>query len=117
MLWRVPLFLALLAGGLWFAFLGLVHLAFVFVTNELLTFIFAPALLPFAALPAICFLLCVRAIAWIWRNDAYTPGQKQLAAGGGPILAYVLAQTLDLIQVNLIRMMGIALPRLPLDPF
>src|SRR5205809_6742967 len=68
LIWRAPLFLVLVVLGLWFAFLGLVHLAFIFDKHPLATFIFAPALLPFAALPALCFLYCLRGLAWVWRN-------------------------------------------------
>ena len=117
MLWRVPLFLLVVVLVVLFGFLGLVRLSFLFVAHPVATFVFAPALLPFAALPAICFLVCLRVVVWAWRNDDLTPGQKQLATGGAPLAAYLLAQVINIVQVNLIRMMGIGLPRLPLDPF
>lgn len=117
LLWRVPLFLLLIALLAWFAFLGLVHLAFIFDRHPFATFLFAPALLPFAALPALCFLYCLRGMVWVWRHPDVTPGQRNLAAGGGPIVAFLLAEFLNLLQVNLIHWIGIALPRLPFDPF
>jgi len=54
LIWRVPLFFVLGILATWFAFRGLVHLAFIFDSHPIGTFIFAPALLPFAALPALC---------------------------------------------------------------
>jgi hypothetical protein len=117
LVWRVPLFLLLGALGMWFVFLGLVHVAFIFDRHPFATFIFAPALLPFAALPALCFLFCLRGVAWAWRNPDFSPGQKNLAAGGGPLVAFLLAELLDAIQVNMIHFIGIHLPRLPLDPY
>src|SRR5689334_9859788 len=116
LVWRVPLFLVLIVLCAWFGFRGLVHLAFIFDANPLLTFVFAPALLPFAALPALCFIFCLRGMAWVWRNPDLSPGKKNLASGGAPLVALFLAQVLDLVQINLIRLMGIHLPRLPFDP-
>jgi hypothetical protein len=117
LLWRVPLFLALVLLGIWFAFRGLVHLAFIFDRHPVATFVFAPALLPFAALPALCFLYCLRALAWVWRNPNLSPGQKNLAVGGAPLVALFLAEMLDVLQINLIHLIGIPLPRLPFDPY
>lgn len=115
-LWRLPL-LAILAMLLaWFAFRGLVHLSFLFVAHPAGTFLFAPALLPFAFLPAICFLLGIRLIPRVWRPGAYSSGQRVAFTGLGPLVAFVAAQTLDLVQINLVRLMGIRLPRLPFDP-
>jgi len=117
LIWRAPLFLLLVVVGVWFAFLGLVHLAFIFDRHPVATFIFAPALLPFAALPALCFLYCLRGLAWVWRNPNLSPGQKNLAAGGAPLAALLLAEVLDVLQINLIHLIGVHLPRLPFDPF
>ncbi len=117
LLWRVPLFLVLVVMGLWFAFRGLVHLAFIFDAHPIGTFIFAPALLPFAALPALSFLFSIRTLAWSWNSDDLSPGQRSLVTGGAPVAALLVAEVVDLIQINLIRLMGVHLPRLPLDPY
>ena len=117
LLWRVPLFLVLVVLGLWFAFRGLVHLAFIFDAHPVGTFIFAPALLPFAALPALCFLFSIRTLAWSWNSDDLSPGQRNLVTGGAPLAALLAAEVIDLVQINLIKFMGVSLPRLPLDPY
>ncbi len=117
LLWRVPLFFVLVVMGVWFAFRGLVHLAFIFDAHPIGTFIFAPALLPFAALPALSFLFSIRTLAWSWNSDDLSPGQRSLVTGGAPLAALLVAEIVDLIQINLIRLMGVHLPRLPLDPY
>ena len=117
LLWRLPLLLVLAALSLWFAFRGLVHLAFLFDAHPIGTFIFAPALLPFAALPALCFLGVIRVLPRIWRDRTLSSGRKSLAIAGGPLAALLAAQVIDLVQTNMIKLMGIRLPRLPLDPY
>jgi hypothetical protein len=117
MAWRIPLLLLLSLLAAWYAFRGLVHLAFLFTAHPVATFLFAPALLPFAALPAGCLLGCARLIPAIWSNTATGGGRRVALTAGAPPVALVLAQFIDLVQMNLIRMMGIALPRLPLDPY
>ena len=117
LIWRVPLFLVLVVLGLWFAFRGLVHLAFLFDAHPVGTFVFAPALLPFAALPAFCFLFSIRTLARTWNSDDLSSGQRNLVTGGAPLAALLVAEMVDLIQINLIRMIGVHLPRLPLDPY
>ena len=117
LLWRVPLFLVLVVAGLWFAFRGLVHLAFIFDAHPVGTFIFAPALLPFAALPALSFLFSIRTLAWSWNSHDLSPGQRSLVTGGAPVAALLVAEVIDLIQINMIKFMGVHLPRLPLDPY
>jgi hypothetical protein len=117
LLWRLPLFLLLTALAAWFAFRGLVHLAFLFEAHPIGTFIFAPALLPFAALPAVCFVLVMRFLPRIWLDRALSVGRKVLAVAGGPLAALFVAQLIDLVHINMIKLMGIQLPRLPLDPY
>jgi hypothetical protein len=117
LLWRVPLLLVMVALTAWFAFRGLVHLAFLFVEHPIGTFLFAPALLPFAALPAICFLVVIRVLPRVWLDPSIGAGRKALAVAGGPLAALLVAQFLDLVQINALKLMGIALPRLPLDPY
>jgi hypothetical protein len=117
LIWRLPLLLLLVALGLWFGFRGLVHLAFLFDAHPVGTFLFAPALLPFAASPALCFLLYARLLPAYWRTRGASSGRRLLAAAGGPVAACFSAQMLDLVQINLIRLMGIPLPRLPFDPY
>jgi hypothetical protein len=117
LIWRFPLLVALALLSLLYAFRGLVHLAFLFEAHPIGTFLFAPALLPFAAFPAICFLLVIRVLPGVWRDRSLSPGRKSLAVAGGPLAAHLAAWVLDLVQINMIKLMGIALPRLPLDPY
>jgi hypothetical protein len=44
-------------------------------------------------------------------------GRKVLTIVGGLLAALLAAQLIDLVQTNLIKLMGISLPRLPLDPY
>lgn len=117
LLWRLPLLFALSLLCAWFAFRGLVHLAFLFDARPILTFLFAPVLLPFAALPAFCFWFYIRALPGFWRQRALPDFRRALALAGGSVGALLLALIADLVQINLIRLMGVRLPRLPLDPY
>jgi hypothetical protein len=116
LLWRLPVLLLCVLLIAWFGFSGLAHLPFLFVENQLLTFIFAPALLPFAAAPALCFVAVLRLLPALWRRGTLTAGQRLLVAGGAPLLALMVAQFLDLLQINLLKMVGIAPPCLPFAP-
>ena len=113
--WRLPVLPVVTAVGVWYAFLGLVHLAFLFNAHQLATFIFAPAILPFVFAPALCFYAYLRFLPAAWRSDSITPGTRIAIAGLGPLVALVVAQLLLFIQVSALRAMGIALPRLPFD--
>ena len=117
LLWRVPLLVLLCAGTVMYGFRGLVHLAFCFDHYPFGTFLLAPALLPFAALPALCFYVCIRWLPHLWRQYATGGGRRALLAAGTPIGALLLAQLVDLVQVNLLLLTGVHLPRLPLDPY
>jgi hypothetical protein len=116
LLWRVPLLLVLSALTVWFALRALVHLAFLFDRHPVSTFLLAPLLMPFAAIPALCFLLLIRTVPRLWRRGNLSPGQRGLLVAGGPLVALVLAVMVDLLHINLLRLAGIPLPRLPLDP-
>jgi hypothetical protein len=104
-----------LAG--WYGFRGLVHMAFLFVEQPLLSFVFAFALLPFAAVPALCFLGVVRYAPRYWRAGGASAGRLALMTAGAVVVALIVAVMVDLLHINLLRLMGIALPRLPLDPY
>jgi hypothetical protein len=114
-LWRLPLLIVLFILMVVFAFHGLVHLAFLFTAHPIGTFLFAPALLPFAFLPAGCFLFGIRFMPRVWRRGAYSPGQRVAFTGLGPLVAFVVALVINQVQFNLVRLMGIPLPRLPFD--
>jgi hypothetical protein len=114
-LWRVPLLVVLVILLVVFAFHGLVHLAFLFTAHPIGTFLFAPALLPFAFLPAGCFLFGIRWMPRVWRRGAYSSGQRIAITGLGPLVAFVVALVINQVQFNLVRLMGIPLPRLPFD--
>lgn len=113
--WRWPLVLVLAIAGAWYIFRGLVHLAFLFDANPVGTFLFAPALMPFAGLPAFCMWAYFAIVPAIWPSRSTTT--RVALAAGGPLLTWTVAQFLDLLQINLIRLLGIPLPRLPLDPY
>src|SRR5262245_27305128 len=67
-LWRGPLLLVLAILGAWFAFRGLVHVAFLFDRHPVATFLLAFLVLPLAALPALCFLAVVTYVPRLWRS-------------------------------------------------
>jgi hypothetical protein len=117
-IWRVPLLLALAALFALYVFRGLVHLAFLFDANQLVTFIFAPILLPLAALPAGCFYFAARRLPSIWRNPAVAGvGRRALEALLALPLSLLAALFIDLVEVVAVLRLGIRLPRLPLDLF
>ncbi|HEX2036447.1 MAG TPA: hypothetical protein VHS99_19865 [Chloroflexota bacterium] len=113
--WRLPVLLLLVALGAWFAFRALVHMAFLFDSQPFVTFLLAPLLMPFAALPAACFYVLIRFLPRLWRR--LSPGQRVLIVVGAPCVALVAAVMVDLLHINLLRMAGIRLPRLPFDPY
>jgi hypothetical protein len=118
LLWRIPLFLLLAAFFALYIFRGLVHMAFLFDANQLITFIFAPILLPLAALPAGCFYFVARRLPRIWRNPAFASvGRRTLEAVASLPVALLAAVFIDLIEVIAVLRLGIRLPRLPLDLF
>jgi hypothetical protein len=117
LLWRGPVLLLLLVLTAWFTFRALVHMAFLFDKHPFGTFLFAPVLLPFGALPPACFVAVISYVPRLWRSGTLSAGQCALLFIAGPVVALVLAVMLDLVHINLLRMAGIPLPRLPLDPY
>jgi hypothetical protein len=115
--WRAPILLLLSGLGLWYAFRGLVHLAFFAVLHLQLSFLLAPLLLPFAAIPAACFYFLIQRLPRVWRSDSQSLRRLILTTLGWLVAGFLLAQVVDLVQIDLMRLMGIALPRLPLDPY
>jgi hypothetical protein len=100
----------------WFALRGLVHMAFLFERHPVGTFLLAPLLMPFGAVPALCFFLLIGRVPRMWRAGTLSPGQRALLLVGGPLLALAVAVMVDLLHINLLRLAGIPLPRLPFDP-
>jgi hypothetical protein len=115
-LWRYPVFLVVGALLAWYLFRALVHMAFLFVIHPFATFLLAFLLLPFAVLPAYAFLFYLQRVPRVWQAGP-TQGRRLLWTAGGIPAAFVTAVMLDLIHIDLLRLLSIRLPRLPLDPF
>jgi hypothetical protein len=98
-----------------FGFRGLVKLAFIFDASPLVSFLLAPALLPAAALPALCLLYVVFLLPYLWQRDDIPLIRKVFATVAALPVAFVIAVLLDLIETILLLRMGIRLPRLPLE--
>lgn len=117
LVWRLPLLLVFAILGAWFVFRGLVRMAFIFDASALLSFLFAPILLPLAALPAICFWLALRTLPRVWRDPAVNGGTKTLNTVLILPATLLVATFVDLIESVAVLRMGIRLPRLPFDLF
>jgi hypothetical protein len=117
LLWRLPLIVVAAVLAAWYAFRGLVHLAFLFDAYPVVTFLVAPVALPFGAAPALCFVAVIVGLPALWRRQRWSRERLALVTLASPFVALIAAQMLDLIQINIIRMIGIPLPRLPLDPY
>ncbi|MGH2355854.1 MAG: hypothetical protein ACRDJN_29950 [Chloroflexota bacterium] len=117
LLWRLPLLLILGVLTIWYGFRGLAHLAFLFDRYPFITFLFAFALLPFAAAPAYCFYALIQYVPRLQRAGMLPAGRLALVAVGGPVVAFILAVMIDLVQMNLLRIMDVPPPRLPFDPY
>lgn len=117
LLWRLPVLLVLAVFTAWFGFRALVHMAFLFDRHPLGTFLLAPVLMPFAAVPPLCFVALIAYIPRQWRAGALSPARLGLLALIGPVLALLAAVMVDLIHINLLRMWSVPLPRLPFDPY
>ena len=115
--WRLPLFLILAAGGALYAFRALAHLSFLVVSNLLVTFLAAPLLLPFAAVPALCFLLLIRLLPHLWRRGALSAGRRALLTAVAPLASFILAYVVDFLQIVMLQQLGTRVPRLPFDPY
>jgi hypothetical protein len=115
--WRVPMLLLLVVPAAWFGFRALVHMSFLFITHPLGTFLLAPILMPFGALPAGCFIALIVYVPRLWRSGELSGGQRALLLTAGPLAAFFLAVMIDLLHINLLRLSGVPLPRLPLDPY
>jgi hypothetical protein len=117
LLWRFPVLAILTVLMAWFGFRALVHMAFLFDRHPLGTFLLAPVLMPFAGLPPGCFLALISYVPRFSRAGTLSPARMALLLFGGPFVALLLAILLDLLHINLLRLMGVPLPRLPLDPY
>jgi hypothetical protein len=117
LLWRFPVLLVLGLCTAWFGFRALVHLSFTFLQYPIWTFLLAPLLMPFAALPPGCFLALIVYVPRLWRAGTLSRGQKALLLTAGPLVALFLAIMLDLLHINLMRLSGVPVARLPLDPY
>ena len=117
LLWRFPLLLLLGLLTAWFGFRALVHLSFTFLQYPIGTFLLAPVLMPFAALPPGCFLALIVYVPRLWRAGTLSGVQKTLLLTAGPVIALFLAIMLDLLHINLMRLSGVPVPRLPFDPY
>ena len=117
LLWRLPLLVVLGLLTVWFGFRALVHLSFTFLQYPIWTFLLAPLLMPFAALPPGCFLALIVYVPRLWRAGTLSRGQKALLLTAGPLVALFLAIMLDLLHINLMRLSGVPVVRLPFDPY
>jgi hypothetical protein len=117
LLWRLPELLVLTVLAAWFGFRALVHMAFLFDRYPLGTFLLAPVLMPFAAVPAGCFVGLIVYVPRLARAGTLTTGWYVFLVGAGPVIALLLAIMADLLHINLLRLAGVPLPRLPLDPY
>jgi hypothetical protein len=117
LLWRVPELLLLTVLAVWFGFRALVHMAFLFDRYPFGTFLLAPVLMPFAALPAGCFVALIQFVPRLWRSGSLTTGWYVFLVVCGPVIALLLAVMIDLLHINLLRLSSVPLPRLPLDPY
>jgi hypothetical protein len=117
LLWRVPELLVLTVLAAWFGFRALVHMAFLFDRFPLGTFLLAPVLMPFAAVPAGCFIALIVYVPRLARAGTLTTGWFVFLVAAGPVIALLLAIMVDLLHINLLRLAGVPLPRLPLDPY
>ncbi len=116
LLWRLPVLLVLAVLTAWFGFRALVHMAFLFDRYPFGTFLLAPVLMPFAALPPLCFVALIVYVPRLWRAGALSPAWLGFLALGGPVVALAVAMMIDLLHINLLRLSAVPLPRLPFDP-
>ncbi|HVG96458.1 MAG TPA: hypothetical protein VNK05_06150 [Chloroflexota bacterium] len=117
LLWRLPELVLLTVLATWFGFRALVHMAFLFDRYPLGTFLLAPALMPFAAVPAGCFIALIVYVPRLHRAGALSTGWYVFLVTAGPLIALLLAIMIDLLHINLLRLAGVPLPRLPFDPY
>ncbi|HEU5316638.1 MAG TPA: hypothetical protein VFX49_11050 [Chloroflexota bacterium] len=117
LVWRLPLLLAFALLGFWFVFRGLVRMSFIFAANQVLSFVFAPLLLPLAALPAICVYLALRTLPRVWREATTNDGTKTLNTVLIFPVTLLVATFVDFVETVAVLRMGIRLPRLPFDLF
>jgi hypothetical protein len=108
--WRLPLFSAFALAGGWYLFRGLVRMAFMFDASALLSFLFAPLLLPLAALPAACFYFAVRLLPRIWRDARIGSGTKSLNTVVMLPASLVLAAFVDVIETSIMVAMRVPMP-------
>ncbi len=93
-------------------------MAFIFDANAVMSFVFAPILLPLAALPAYCFYVALRGVPTVWRAPGVTHNRKLASAVLALPGAWIVAIVFDLIEIIAIRgVLGIRLPPLPPDGF
>ena len=117
LLWRAPELAALTVLATWFGFRALVHMAFLFDRHPLGTFLLAPALMPFAVVPAWCFIALIVYVPRFARAGTLSTGWYVFLVTAGPFVALLLAIMVDLLHINLLRLSGVPLPRLPFDPY
>lgn len=117
--WRYPLLVVFLAGAALYAFRGLVKMSFIFIASAILSFVFAPILLPLAFLPAFCFYFALRRLPELWRDAATSTRQKGLTTAIALPATWLLAAFIDLLEIIAVRgLLGITdLPRLAPDFF
>jgi hypothetical protein len=115
--WRLPLLAAVAVLLGWYAFRGLVRMAFIFDASPIISFLLAPVLLPLMALPALCFYLLLRVLPQVWRDAGTPAGRKAVNTLASLPAALLLAAFVDLLEIVAILRLGIRLPRLPFDPF
>ena len=117
LVWRLPLLGAFALLGAWFIFRGLVRMSFIFAANQVLSFLFAPILLPLAALPAICVWYALRSLPRVWRETTTGGSTKTLNTVLILPVTLLVATFVDFVESVAVLRMGIRLPRLPFDLF